>query len=49
MAELKCEVKSFDFVSLYRVLSHNTSAKGSYNFKVFSKLKPNLLGIIGSV
>lgn len=46
-AELKSEFEIFDLVSLHRVHRHNTSGKESYNFKLFSKLKLNLLGIIG--
>lgn len=45
--ERKNEIKVFDLVSLHRVHSHNMSGKESYNFKVFSKLKHNLLGVNG--
>lgn len=47
--ELKSEFEIFDFVFLYRVYRYNIFGKESYNFKLFSKLKFNLFGIIGYV
>lgn len=47
VAKLKNELKIVNIVSLHRVHSHNMFVKESCNIKVFSKLKHNLLGIIG--
>lgn len=47
VAKLKNELKIFNLVSLHSVHSHNMFVKECCNIKVLSKLKHNLLGIIG--